>query len=64
MYKEMCVHRQIVVTVGALATLGSLRFPGVSHEEVLVIWQFDTVVSFGSLTRLSVEWQGTSGDTL
>ena len=60
----MCVHRQIVVTVGVLATLGSLRFPGVSLEEVLVIWQFDTVVSFGSLTRLSVEWQGASGDTL
>ena len=57
-------HRQMVVTVGVLASLGSLRLPGVSHEEVLVIWQFDTVLSFGSLTRLSVEWQGASGDTL
>ena len=54
----------MVVTVGILASLGSLRLPGVSHEEVLVTWQFDTALSFGSLTRLSVEWQGASGDTL
>ena len=57
-------HRQMVVTVGVLASLGSLRLPGVSHEEVLVTWQFDTALSFGNLTRLSVEWQGASGDTL
>ena len=57
-------HRQMVVTVGVLASLGSLRLPGVSQEEVLVTWQFDTALSFGSLTRLSVEWQGASGDTL
>ena len=57
-------HRQMVVTVGVLASLGSLRLPGASHEEVLVTWQFDTALSFGSLTRLSVEWQGASGDTL
>ena len=54
----------MVVTVGILASLGSLGLPGVSHEEVLVTWQFDTALSFGSLTRLSVEWQGASGDTL
>lgn len=54
----------MVVTVGILGSLGSLRLPGVSHEEVLVTWQFDTALSFGSLTRLSVEWQGASGDTL
>ena len=57
-------YRQMVVTVGVLASLGSLRLPGVSHEEVLVTWQFDTALSFGSLTRLLVEWQGASGDTL